>query len=274
MDTLKLCSRERAQELLPLPARDRAAFFRLERLLGTGLPMVLTDGKDCLLAQEGARLPLWLWTSGACSDALLHALLLSLSVLYEDGRLTSIVCKNRVGRLLSLAFGDRIARAHRLSVYTCRDAVPFTADGEPVPASAVPPETASALIETLAEADGMRLSPAERREAGAVFCADPNAFAWRAESGEIASIARVCRAGGEWAELHTVVTAPVFRGRGYARSLLYALAKRTQSEGLRPMLYADRANETAAGVYRALGFSETASLTMLRFSEENANPPL
>jgi len=65
--------------------------------------------------------------------------------------------------------------------------------------------------------------------------------------------------------LNLIYTAPQYRGQGYGKEIVRALAKRVQDEGLMPVLYARVANKAAMATYQSLGFVEAGRLTEMRF---------
>ncbi|MCL1884311.1 MAG: GNAT family N-acetyltransferase [Defluviitaleaceae bacterium] len=70
---------------------------------------------------------------------------------------------------------------------------------------------------------------------------------------------------GETCRMNLIYTAPNFRGRGYGRALVSALARRAFEASKVPMLYADSANFKAVGLYNSLGFREAGRLLELTF---------
>lgn len=72
--------------------------------------------------------------------------------------------------------------------------------------------------------------------------------------GEVAAVGSACFAQG-WCGIHGMRTAPAWRGRGLAASILGALAREAQSRGIaRAFLQVDETNAPARSLYARAGF--------------------
>ena len=151
-----------------------------------------------------------------------------------------------------------------MTVYRLDALCPFCAEGERINGCDVPPETAGEMIASLAEADGINVSPAMRREMGYAFITSKYAYAWKTQSGEIASIAKISDEPVPYIDIHTVFTREQFRGHGYAKALLTEICQEILDGGQIPMLYADSGYESSNTAYRAIGFVPSARLTAFR----------
>lgn len=265
MNELRQMSRSDPALLSMIPRADELAFVRVFRILSQSAPLVLSDGRFCLLVQGSATDPAWVWTAKDCPDETLQSLLATILGMREIGHLPGVVSKGRCIRLMELAYANLPTRRQRINVYRMDALIPHTAPGMRVGGMEVSPETAGALIASLAAADSGTLSNAMRREMGLAFCQSPDAAAWRAPDGAIASIAKRADVRDRYADLHTVVTAEPYRNRGYAKALLSALCREILDAGRTPMLYADRDYAPSNAAYRAIGFTEAALLYALRF---------
>ena len=65
-----------------------------------------------------------------------------------------------------------------------------------------------------------------------------------------------------WIEISDVATEPEYRGSGYARALIAAVAARIRASGQMPFLHTYADNATAIGVYKKMGFAQRATLTL------------
>lgn len=266
MNEIRLWTREAADALPLPPGCDEVAFLRLKRMLSMGAPLVLSDGEACLFVQHDPRDAAWLWTANGIADETLSALLLSLSALREQGRLETIVCKNRMARLLQLAFEGDVVKKRRLIAYRMQRLLPCEAEGACVVGSEVSSETAGALMAQLVQADGEPLSAQQRRDMGSAFSTGTNAYAWRLADGTVTTLARLAPVGETYVDIHSVVTAENRRGKGYARALLSVLCRDILEKGRTPMLYADRDYPASNAAYRQIGFTEAGTLTELHIA--------
>jgi ribosomal protein S18 acetylase RimI-like enzyme len=87
---------------------------------------------------------------------------------------------------------------------------------------------------------------------------------FRSEDGRLAAMAGERLRLTGYTEISAVCTDPAFRGRGYARTLVTALAVQAIAEGCTPFLHVKTENG-ARGLYMALGFRvrRTIQLTVL-----------
>ena len=191
MPGIRMYTKEQMAALSLIPHHDALAFTHMERMLRQGHSLILSDGLSFQFVQGDMRFPAWLWTADGITDEELEDVLLAVSTLREQGRLHSLVAKNKAARLIELAFGPDIGKKQRLTVYRLDALCPFCAEGERINGCDVPPETAGEMIASLAEADGINVSPAMRREMGYAFITSKYAYAWKTQSGEIASIAKI-----------------------------------------------------------------------------------
>ncbi len=270
MHALRLMTRESILEKRLLPEKDRLAFSLMERTISSGRPLILSDGESCLLVQADVASPAWVWARSDIPAETLDGLLLALGALYEQGRLTSVVSKRSISALLSAAFEKRIKNRETLAVYRLDSLQPFYAEGQMIPGSDVPPETAGSMIGRLAEFAGERVSYETQRDMGVLFTKNANAYAWKTTDGEIASVAKIAYSESRYADIHSVFTREEMRNHGYAKALLTGLCERILDSGKVPMLYADRDYAPSNHVYRRLGFTEKASLSVLRLAEHGA----
>jgi ribosomal protein S18 acetylase RimI-like enzyme len=74
------------------------------------------------------------------------------------------------------------------------------------------------------------------------------------EDGRLAAMAGLRLAMPGYAEVTAVCTHPDFRGRGYARALVSAVARTIHERGETPILHVYSANTAAIRVYEGLGF--------------------
>ncbi len=265
MAEIRLWPREQTAALPPKNGRDAVCFLRLSRMLTQGVPLVLSDGASSVIAVSDPKTPAWVWTENGIDDESLDGVLLSLSILREQGRLSGIVCKNSLARLLTLAFERELKSKKQLTVYRMQELTPFAAKGRCIPGRAVPAELAGERLGEVARADGVLLAPQEQRDLGLAFAADEHAYAWQLEDGTIATVARLAPIGDRYVDIHSVGTTEPLRNHGYAKALLTVLCGQIRADGKTPVLYANRAYPPSNAAYRALGFTETGRLTALLF---------
>lgn len=89
------------------------------------------------------------------------------------------------------------------------------------------------------------------------------------EDGRLAAMAGQRMAWPGFVEVSAVCTHPDFRGRGFARELVSAVAQAIQARGETPMLHVFSGNHNAIRVYESLGFVRRRSLHIALVS-----PPL
>ena len=77
-------------------------------------------------------------------------------------------------------------------------------------------------------------------------------------AGNTAPTAGVARVG-------PVYTPAELRGRGYAEAATHSACRGLRDEGVRAVLFADQANPTSTGIYRALGFAPVSDRAVLLF---------
>lgn len=261
MQEIRFFTAEKARELSLVPKRDALAFVQMERILAHGLPLVLSDGEQCLIVQSDALSPVWVWIRSDTRSETMEGILLSLSALREQRRLSSLITNNRLAPLIAIAFQKEITKKRTLMVYQMKELHPFTAEGRMVKGAEVPSAQAGAMIAALAAADGETLSLQMQRDMGIAFSQSENAFAWKTAEGEVASIAKVAPVGERFSDIHTVFTCEEHRNRGYGKALISGICEGILHLGRTPMLYADRENAAANHVYRELGFLEKGKLT-------------
>ena len=88
---------------------------------------------------------------------------------------------------------------------------------------------------------------------------------WADAGGEpVSMVGRTPPAAGV-ARIGPVYTPDAHRGRGYAEALTHAVCARARGQGMRLVLFADQANPTSTGIYRALGFAPVQDRMALRF---------
>ena len=267
MGSIRLWTRAHALMDAPIPRGDELAFVRLYRLLEHGLPLVLSDGRECLYVQEEPSEPAWIWTANDISDERLGELLEVLSSQKAHGYLPSVIVKNRLARLLPLVFSDEPVSRRQIEVYRMRALFPHEAAGHAVPGRAVSAEDAGELIGLFTHDDGSPIPPAEARRMGEAFAESDASRAWLTPDGALAAIAKRADVGTRYSDLHTVVTKPSLRRHGYASALLSDICRTILAEGRTPMLYAECENEAANRVYRSLGFEPKARLSRITFDE-------
>ncbi len=266
LGSIRLWTRAHALMDAPIPRGDELVFVRLYRLLEHGLPLVLSDGRECLYVQEERSAPAWIWTANDISDERLQELLEVICTQKEHGYLTSVLVKNRLARLLQIVFPDDLEPRRQIEVYRMRVLVPHTAAGKAVRGEAVSAEDVGALIGLFTNEDGSPISPAEARRMGEAFTESETSRAWLTPDGTLAAIAKRADVGVRYSDVHTVITRPDLRRNGYAGALLSALCESIIAEGRTPMLYAECENEAAKGVYRSIGFEPKARLSRLSFA--------
>lgn len=89
---------------------------------------------------------------------------------------------------------------------------------------------------------------------------------WDTPSGEpVSMVGRTPPAAGV-SRVGPVYTPPEHRRRGYAAALTHAACAEARGEGLGLVLFADQANPTSTGIYRALGFAPVQDRMALRFT--------
>jgi len=71
---------------------------------------------------------------------------------------------------------------------------------------------------------------------------------------------------GKTARMNLIYVPPAERGKGYGKTIVSGLAARVREAKQMPVLYAERDNIAAAGLYEGLGFCEAGKLTEFRFS--------
>jgi N-acetylglutamate synthase len=80
-------------------------------------------------------------------------------------------------------------------------------------------------------------------------------FAAARFDGRVVAVGSACYAH-QWCGIHGMRTAPGWRGRGLASSILVALAREAQRRGIgRAFLQVEQANEVAQSLYRRAGFA-------------------
>ena len=265
---ISMRTKEQTERLALIKDCDLPAFFHPERAILQGMPMILSNGKDCLLVQNGPLDPLWIWTSGSVSDETLEDILFAVSALREEGKLRAVVARKQIARLFSVAFENVLGKRRELLVYAMDSLCPQSAGGRCVPGSEVDPAVAGELIAVLTEEEGETLPPERRNRIGMAFTQSGDSFAWETETGEIAAIARIAEAGDRYTCLHTVVTRPEQRNRGYAKALLSEICGNILAKGRIPMLYAYRDYAPSNAVYRKIGFTVKDRLAVLRFCKK------
>lgn len=267
MGALRLETKESILEKRLLPEKDRLAFCLMERMLDSVRPLILSDGEKCLLVQSDVTSSAWVWTRSDVSSETLDGLLLSLTALFDQGRLPAVVSKTGLSSLISAAFEGKIRKRETLAVYRLDRLHPYEAEGEIVPGSEVSTDTAGEMIGRVAAFAGERISYETQRDMGLLFTKNADAYAFRTPEGEIASIAKIAYSSGRYADIHSVFTREEQRNRGYAKALLSDLCGRILAAGKTPMLYADRDYPPSNAVYRQLGFTEKARLGAIRLAE-------
>jgi ribosomal protein S18 acetylase RimI-like enzyme len=65
-----------------------------------------------------------------------------------------------------------------------------------------------------------------------------------------------------WSEIRAVCTAPDYRGRGLARTLMERLAAGIRQRGQRPFLHVMASNTSAIRLYEAMGYTTRRALTI------------
>jgi hypothetical protein len=81
-------------------------------------------------------------------------------------------------------------------------------------------------------------------------------------AGNTAPAAGVARVG-------PVYTPVELRGRGYAEAATHSACRGLADEGITAVLFADQANPTSTGIYRALGFAPVSDRAVLLFSTQS-----
>jgi len=76
----------------------------------------------------------------------------------------------------------------------------------------------------------------------------------------------VLSGAGETCRINLVYVAPAFRGRGYGRAIVTALAAKAREGAQLPVLYTACDNAVANGLYTSLGFKEAGRLAEIRFN--------
>ena len=69
---IRLWTKEQSEPLIQMMEKDMPAFFHMERSVKCGRPLILSDGEECLLAQDSPADPMWIWTSDNISDVVLE----------------------------------------------------------------------------------------------------------------------------------------------------------------------------------------------------------
>ncbi|MCL2457209.1 MAG: GNAT family N-acetyltransferase, partial [Defluviitaleaceae bacterium] len=70
---------------------------------------------------------------------------------------------------------------------------------------------------------------------------------------------------GETARLNLIYVPPEFRGKGYGKQIVAALAAKARENAQIPVLYTACENFAANKLYLSLGFKEAGRLTEVRF---------
>lgn len=90
---------------------------------------------------------------------------------------------------------------------------------------------------------------------------------WLDEERQLASCAALARETPNYGCINAVYTPPNLRGRGYATSLVAALARKILASGKKGCcLYTDLANPTSNRIYHAIGFRPLQDQLALRFT--------
>ena len=93
---------------------------------------------------------------------------------------------------------------------------------------------------------------------------------WLHDDGGPVAIAGLSIPAGGAVRVGPVYTPPERRGRGYASALVAQRSAAARAEGLRCLLYADLANPTSNGIYRAMGYRPVAELVRYEFDAPRA----
>jgi len=93
---------------------------------------------------------------------------------------------------------------------------------------------------------------------------------WIHDDDGAVSIAGMSIPTGGAVRVGPVYTPPDRRGRGYASALVAQRSAAARAEGLRCLLYADLANPTSNGIYRAIGYRPVAELVRYEFDAPRA----
>jgi len=89
-------------------------------------------------------------------------------------------------------------------------------------------------------------------------------FTWH--SGEPVAMGNLTGTG-ETGRMNLIYVHPKFRGKGYGKAVVCALAQRIRKLSQVPVLYTAADNTAANGLYTALGFKEAGRLLEIRFDE-------
>jgi predicted GNAT family acetyltransferase len=95
---------------------------------------------------------------------------------------------------------------------------------------------------------------------------------WLRDDGAPVSLAGMSIPVGGATRVGPVYTPPARRGRGYASALVAQRSAAARAEGLRCLLYADLANPTSNGIYRAMGYRSVAELVRYEFDARPGAP--
>lgn len=129
-------------------------------------------------------------------------------------------------------------------------------------------EHAAAIAAYLAgfakDAHGVQVDAENQLEAAAHMAGSGNLYLWMVD-GQPVSMANIAHRSPRHARINAVFTPVGLRKKGYASALVAGLSETVLTEGLTPMLYADKNNPDANKVYRSIGFVASGAIAEINF---------
>ena len=263
---IRKITKEEAESFRFANEKEAITFQMVQRLLNAPDALCLSDRHDVLFVRAGLGFPAWIYTRKGVPDETLSKLAASLCVLKETKNLSGVIGYGRLIRYLELALPFPKKRRLPLTAYLCEKPIPFTAEGERVPAKDLDPAVCGNLLGQLAEQAREPIPEGERLAAGERFCQNPDAYGW-CINGTTVSLAAVSHRANGVAHVNSVVTDEAQRGHGYARALVTSVCANEFANGGRTMLYADTGYPASNALYRAIGFAEVGRLIGFDFTE-------
>ena len=147
---IRKITKEEAESFRFANEKEAITFQMVQRLLNAPEALCLSDGQDVLFVRAGLGFPAWVYTAKTVSDATIEELAASLCVLKETKNLSGVIGYGRLIRYLELALPFPKKRRLPLTAYLCEKPIPFTAEGERVPAKDLDPARCGNLFAQLA----------------------------------------------------------------------------------------------------------------------------
>lgn len=250
---------------------DKLLFNLFELIKENSGSFIATDDKTYIFAQNNRRAPSWLFLTEKPQGQTFDELLSIVSGMAKLNALFKINAREDfAGELLeavSHACGIEYSVEVPMEVYSCKKSIPFTSD------------------------DGRMISPREehreilkefvvgmvRDSAGLVFGADDSEkftsallssqsfFLWENGEGKIVSMAKIAHKTAKYARLNAIFTDSDSRGKNYTKMLVSQLTGSILSEGLIPLIYADRRNVDKNESFRMIGYEKVGEVSQFEF---------